>query len=241
MSKLYIRVRTNFYTHKKTVRLRRLIGNDAYWLPPRLWAYAAENQPDGDLTGYDSDELSELVGYVKDASSNATSMLQALKDAGFVDEDNRIHDWEEHNGYHQKYSERAKNAAVARWSKDKTKENPPTPPLKEERGNRKVESGVSIAQAMLVASKTRTFDTNVPTIAEVKSLAAMRGVSSESAQRFFDHHEGNNLWVNQHGRLINWQQKLVTWGVNDRSNPPKVAAPAPATKPLGYIPDAIIK
>ena len=111
MSRLYIRVMTGFYTHRKTVKLRSKIGQDANWIPPRLWAYAAENQPDGDLAGYSSEEISELIGCPK----YATSILQALKDCRFVDESGMIHDWNEHNGYHQKFSERAKKAAAARW------------------------------------------------------------------------------------------------------------------------------
>jgi hypothetical protein len=132
MSKLYTRVRTGFYTHRKTARLRSKIGDDAYWIPPRLWAYAAENQPDGDLSGYSSEELSELIGCPK----YATSILQALLDAGFLDPDLKIHGWAEHNGYHEKFAERAKKAASARWEKEKSSPGPPT-----EIGNRKGERG----------------------------------------------------------------------------------------------------
>ena len=100
-----------FYSHRKTARLRARIGDDALWLLPRLWAYCAENQPDGDLSAYDTQELALLIGYKGDA----TSMLQALKDCRWIDLDGKVHDWEEHNGYHKKFSIRAKNAAEARW------------------------------------------------------------------------------------------------------------------------------
>ena len=113
MSQLYIRVMTGFYTHRKTARLRAKIGDDAYWIPPRLWAYAAENQPNGNLSGYTSEELSELLG----CSKYATSILQALLDSGYINPDFTIHDWGEHNGYHQKFSQRAKTAALARWAR----------------------------------------------------------------------------------------------------------------------------
>lgn len=124
MSRLYIRVMTGFYSHRKTVKLKIKVGNDAFWIPPRLWAYAAENQPDGDLSAYSSEEIAELLGCNKYASS----ILQALKDSGFIDETGYIHDWKIHNGYHETFSERAKKAASARWSKT-------------EKGNRKEESG----------------------------------------------------------------------------------------------------
>lgn len=141
---------TGFYSHRKTARLRAIIGDDAFWLPPRVWAYAAENQPDGDLSGYAAPELAMLVGYSKDA----TSMLQALKDCGFIDFDGMIHGWMEHNGYHDKFAKRAKTAAAARWG---NKENPPTPPKETNTGKGKGERGdkhcLEHATSMLVASK----------------------------------------------------------------------------------------
>lgn len=122
---LYVRVFTNFYSHRKTARLRIALGNDAFWVPPRLWAYAAENQPDGDFADYKPEELAILIGY----SGDATSMVQALIACGFLDSDPlRIHDWKDHNGYHEVFAVRAKKAAASRWKgngnrqeKDKTR------------------------------------------------------------------------------------------------------------------------
>lgn len=103
---------TGFWSHRKTAKLRGMIGDDALWLPLRLWSYAAENQPDGCFEQYSACELAMLLGYSKDA----TSMLEALQQAGFMDAMS-IHGWEDHNDFHKKFSERAKKAAEARWSK----------------------------------------------------------------------------------------------------------------------------
>lgn len=113
MSRLYIRLMTGFYSHRKTLRLKARIGNDALWVVPRIWSYAAENQPDGDLSGYEDAEIALLVAYTGDAQA----LLQALKECGFVDSDGKIHGWHEHNGYHQTFAARAKTAADARWGK----------------------------------------------------------------------------------------------------------------------------
>lgn len=119
---LYVRVLNSFYTHRKTIRLRATIGDAAFWVPPRIWAYASENQPDGCLEHYSPEELAMLIAYTGDASV----MHQALLNVRFLDSDPiRIHGWEEHNGYHSFYAERAKKAASARWSKRPS----PTPPL----------------------------------------------------------------------------------------------------------------
>lgn len=142
MSNLYIRLMTGFWSHRKTARLRSIIGDDALWVVPRLWSYAAENQPDGDLSGYTSEELAMLLGCPK----HAPSMLQALKLSGFVEEDGKIHDWQQHNGFHSTFSKRAKAAAEARWKKEKEQK-------KQDLDNEKeIERETSIAPSMLGAS-----------------------------------------------------------------------------------------
>ena len=95
--------------------------------PIRLWAYAAENQPDGDMSRYSDTELDMLLALPFHASSNATSnaisITLALKQCGFIDSNGMIHDWFNHNGYHASYSERAKLAASTRWERHReTKE-----------------------------------------------------------------------------------------------------------------------
>lgn len=141
MSKLYIKVMTGFYANKKTLRLKAAIGDAAFWVPPRLWAYAAENQPDGIFADYSPGEIASLIGYTGDASS----MLEGLLKAGFMDEGPlRIHNWAERNEYHQTYAERAKKAAAARWSKPSPPK--PSPDTDSDKDN---DRGASIAQASL--------------------------------------------------------------------------------------------
>ena len=138
MSTLYIRVKTGFFTHKKTAKLRLSIGDCAFWVPPRIWAYCAENQPDGDLSDYSAELLASLIGY----SGNAQALLEALRDSGFIEKGGGLHHWEEHNGYHKSYSERAKLAANARW--EKVRERVKKKEAKKnstDSGNRKQESG----------------------------------------------------------------------------------------------------
>lgn len=115
MSNLYVRLKTGFYTHIKTIRLRAKIGDDAFWIPPRMWVYAAENKPDGDLSHCTSNELAFLLGCEK----HATSIKEALTEAGFLDEDGKIHQWDEHNAYHSTYDKRARSAANIRWERER--------------------------------------------------------------------------------------------------------------------------
>jgi hypothetical protein len=122
---LYVRLMTGFWSHRKTAKLRSLIGDDALWVPLRLWCYAAEHQPDGCFKQYSSTDIAMLIAYSKDA----TVMLEALHTAGFMDNMN-LHGWEEHNGFHKTYSDRAQKAAKARWSTS------PQTPLPEEESER---------------------------------------------------------------------------------------------------------
>lgn len=109
---LFVRIDVGFWSHRKTLRLRALLGDAALWIPPRLWSYAAQNQPDGDFTAYLPAEIGFLLGY----SGDSQAMLQALQQAGFMD-GAKIHGWADHNGFHEKFAARAKKAAKARWDK----------------------------------------------------------------------------------------------------------------------------
>lgn len=111
---LFVRLQTSFWTHRKTLRLKVRIGEAALWLPPRLWSYAAENQPDGDFTQYSADEIALLLG----CSTDAQAMLQALQDSGFMD-GMKIHDWDEHNEHNESFSDGAKKAALVRWENER--------------------------------------------------------------------------------------------------------------------------
>lgn len=137
---LYVRVMIGFYTHRKTIRLRALIGDSALWVPPRLWAYAAENQPDGCFKDFSASEIALLLGYQADACA----LLQALLKAGFMDgEPLRIHDWGEHNGYHSTFSERARKGGLAKAAKDRERKG------KDKKGNER--KGKERSQAVLEA------------------------------------------------------------------------------------------
>ncbi len=183
MSNLYIRVMTGFYVNRKTIRLRSKLGNDAYWIPPRLWAYAAEHQADGDFSNYTSEELAELLG----CSKHCLIMLQALKECGFIDESGAIHDWELHNGYHQKFSERAKKAAAARWSKTKT---PPTPPktlkVEMESGDKHCSSNATSILLFLNQKSGRGFRITETNLGFIEARLSESGVDVDGCKKMIE-------------------------------------------------------
>ncbi len=185
---LYVRLQSSFWTNRKTLRLRAAIGDSAFWIPPRLWSYAADNQPDGNFSDYTAGELALLLGYLSDAQA----MLQALQQAGFMD-GMQIHGWEEHNGYHSTFSARASKAAQARWSKEKNQK-------KESTRNERKGKETSIASRMLVASKSRCSQ------AEAESFCITVGLPASDGEAMFLHWEEKG-WA----KVKDWQATIRKW------------------------------
>lgn len=108
----WIQVKAGFYRHPKTLRLKRLIGSDAFWVPPRLWCYCTEHESD-DISDLSAEDLKDVIEYGGDASA----LIDALKAAGFVTPDGKtVTGWAKRYGAKlQFYRERAKQGAAARW------------------------------------------------------------------------------------------------------------------------------
>jgi len=147
---LYIKLSTGYFNHRKTMRLKARLGETAYWIMPKLWTYAADNQPDGDFSGYTPQEMAIILGYNDDASS----MLQAMIDVGYMDKDMGLHNWARRNEYHDTYSKRAKKAAKARWS-GKTKGKKKTPITKDKTRQDKTRDKHCIKHASSIDRKAK--------------------------------------------------------------------------------------
>lgn len=204
---LFVKVFTNFYAHRKTLRLRSCIGDDAFWIPPRLWAYAADNQPDGDFSDYSAEELAYVLGYTKDAPS----MLQALLKAGFLDEDRKIHDWAVYNGYHELYAERAKKAANARWEKERTKEKSRT-----DRRGEEPSIASSIASSITVNGNTAPlrFPKDFQTVIEVaeKEREKLKAKGAHINAHGTEWHDDKlrKEFVELGGKVKTWKKQMLS-------------------------------
>jgi len=118
-----IRISVCFPAHTKTKKLKRILGSDGVLSLITLWTYAAQNRPDGALTGMDKDDIAIASGWEGDENE----FLIALENIGWVENVNEVyvlHDWEENNPWAAdavNRSERAKKAAEKRWARAKTK------------------------------------------------------------------------------------------------------------------------
>lgn len=60
-----------------------------------LWLWTLEIAPKGDLTGFRDDEIADGAGWTK---RDKAVFVKALRLAGFLEEDNRVHDWNDYAG-----------------------------------------------------------------------------------------------------------------------------------------------
>jgi hypothetical protein len=91
----WIRLYLSFFTHKKTMGLRRALGTVEPIL--RLWCWAAENAPSGDLGGLLVEDLEDAIGW----KGEAGKAVVAMTDLGFLDKGEHglsLHGWAEHSG-----------------------------------------------------------------------------------------------------------------------------------------------
>ena len=106
-----IRVDVGFLDHWKTDTLQAACGAEGVLALMRLWIFAAQNKPDGRLTGI-TDPLIERVAKWRGESGQ---LLHCLIENRFIDQDGDgvwcLHDWAQHNPY----------AAKAEWRRDRAR------------------------------------------------------------------------------------------------------------------------
>ena len=116
-----IRLDVGFHDHPKTIKLQRLLGWEAVICLQRLWLYAAQTRPSGDLTGLDSDDIEIAARW----SGEPGALMDALTRFRWIDVDQTtgeiaLHDWADHQPFvssFQERSEKATKAIRARWEK----------------------------------------------------------------------------------------------------------------------------
>jgi hypothetical protein len=113
------RICTGLAHHPKTVKVNRRLGDKGCWRLVCLFLWVAENRPDGDLVGMNSEDI-EIAG---EWDGEPGKFTQTLVEVRFLDGEEtayRVHDWEEHNPWVASRPQRiakAKAAAAARWDK----------------------------------------------------------------------------------------------------------------------------
>jgi len=114
-----IRLSVSFKGHRKRLRLEAALGPGAVGNLIDLWISAAQDRPDGVLTGWDASDVA-LAGGWKDEPEKFVDALLSCKFLDRDDETYRLHDWAEHQPWvcgAEERSVRARYAAEAAWRK----------------------------------------------------------------------------------------------------------------------------
>lgn len=98
----WIEVHQSLMTHRKTMRLCRLLKMDNFAVCGRLqalWCWALDNAPDGVIAWADLESLPGVMGW----KGEPQKLIDALLESGFVDRSDGesgllIHDWDDYAG-----------------------------------------------------------------------------------------------------------------------------------------------
>lgn len=108
--------------HPKTRRLAKLLDTSrptAVGHLQYLWWWALDFAQGGDLSSFDDEEIAEAALWDDDPGT----FVSALKGAGFMDPDGRLHDWNEYAGRLIDKREQAKER-VRNWRAKRTENTP---------------------------------------------------------------------------------------------------------------------
>lgn len=103
----WIKVYATLPRHPKSRRLERILKKRRAWTHVlQLWLEASEWWPSGDLSREDNQQIAWAAGWTGDAAR----FVDALREAGFLDDDGTLHGWDEKQGAHVEAAEEADEA-----------------------------------------------------------------------------------------------------------------------------------
>lgn len=94
----WIELHQTLPTNRKTLRFKNLLKiktPQAVGHLCMLWLWALDNARYGDISQFSDDEIAEVSGWT---GKKPDVFVNALKEAGFVDPDMHLHDWNEYAG-----------------------------------------------------------------------------------------------------------------------------------------------
>jgi len=117
-----IRLSLTFKGHRKRRKLRVLLGDNATDYLLDLWLSAAQDRPDGTLTGWGPVDVALAAGWEGDAEKFTQSMVAAGL-LEMLDGEYHLHDWEQHQPWAcnaKERSEAGRRAANIRYERNGT-------------------------------------------------------------------------------------------------------------------------
>lgn len=118
-----IRLSVGFWSHPKTKKTARRLGLDGVRSLQILWLWAAQNRPDGNLSGMDWEDIELAADWQGEERAFFELCLGMWIDE--TPDGYALHDWQEHNPWQAEAdarSEKARKAAQSRWGNAEAKQ-----------------------------------------------------------------------------------------------------------------------
>jgi uncharacterized phage protein (TIGR02220 family) len=114
-----IRLSTTFFSHRKTKKLQRQLGDHGVMCLLTLWARVAIEKPSGDLSCWDKDDIEIEACFTGDPGS----FVDTLVELGFLDNYNgySLHNWETRQEWVVNAQDRSDRARLLRMAKTHNK------------------------------------------------------------------------------------------------------------------------
>lgn len=93
-----IRVLCSLPDHPKTKKLIRRLGPGAGWFLVRLWLWARDNRPSGDLAGMTTEDIELAIDWDGENDAFVTELVSVRLLDG-TEGSYKLHDWADHNSY----------------------------------------------------------------------------------------------------------------------------------------------
>jgi hypothetical protein len=157
-----IRISCGFFSHPKTIKLRRRCGDAGVVSLLKLWTFAGQYRTTGSLAGMDAEEIAIAAGWAGDPKEFESTLI----DIRFADGATgalRLHDWAEHQPYAAGFEERSKRGQQAARSRWDTASDAGSMQRASERHCEADCSGESDAQADSNASGNADFQNSIAT------------------------------------------------------------------------------
>ena len=116
---MFIKLDLDLQEHPRTILLQKLLNTDdaqTIGLLANFWMWCMRYAEDGDLNGYDADQIARAARWIGDPALFSRSM----REAGWIEDDNSVHAWAQHGGKLKKAQEKA-NKRWREWKQTKGK------------------------------------------------------------------------------------------------------------------------
>jgi len=251
---MWIPSHQNLARHPKTIKLAKLLDVSVPTIIGHmhlLWWWCAEYAKDGNLNGFNNDEISEAMGW----EGGEVDLVASLVSVKFLDEQNgsyTVHNWDMYFGK----GERTREALAAKAMRHRERERnrhvtdtvtdtQPTRTLTDKiridkRREEKTpsEEGEVEGVAPEPSAKKKSGAGRPESVEEVKTYWLEKGLKGDPLQ-FYDHYDANG-WMMGKAHIKRWSAAAHNWSRNEstfapaQSHPPgKLSSPAVGQHPAG--------